>query len=396
MGNYYGHVLDGDEAAARKQRRNQANFLSAIAPKKDKPLGTFDLDDGAGRGIGYQKGAAVFHMLERKIGIDALSAGLRRLTEEQMGRYASWDDLRAAFEQESGTDLDLFFDQWVRRGGAPQLALVDASWSPGAEEVDVTLSQGETDFVLDVPLRLHYGDRFEDVVVALDRPTATVAAPCEPRGLTAVELDPDYHVFRRLKPEEAMPTSALTRRGERLLIVTPGDDLAEGYQVVVDSFSQAVLGDEDKPKKGHEVVRRRAAEVTAEDLAASSVLVVGDAARQPVVGDFLARTRSPVAWGDSDFLVEGESFAGPGEAVYFTVHHPDLAEQGVTVYFGNSPAALANARVLNYYPNSLLVFSSPLDGGGGEDASGMPRTSVLRRLDFEFHDRIEIANDPPR
>ena len=117
MGNYYGFVLDDDLEGARTQRRNQSNFLSSIEPEDDKPLGTFGLEEGAGRGIGYQKSASVFHMLERKIGSEALFAGLRRLTGERMGQYSSWEDLKQAFEQESAVDLDAFFEQWVRGGG---------------------------------------------------------------------------------------------------------------------------------------------------------------------------------------------------------------------------------------------------------------------------------------
>ncbi len=40
----------------------------------------------------------------------------------------------------------------------------------------------------------------------------------------------------------------------------------------------------------------------------------------PVVAEFLARTRSPVSWGEAGFTVEGETYAGPGHAVFFTVH----------------------------------------------------------------------------
>ena len=36
LGNYYGYVLDDDETGARKQLRNQSNFLSAIDPDDDR------------------------------------------------------------------------------------------------------------------------------------------------------------------------------------------------------------------------------------------------------------------------------------------------------------------------------------------------------------------------
>jgi hypothetical protein len=390
MGNYYGFVLDDDEKGARKQRRNQSNFLSAIEPDQDKPLGTFGLDEGAGRGIGYQKAASVFHMLERKIGPDAVFAGLRRLTAERMGKHSSWTHLQEAFEQESGVELDAFFEQWVRSGGAPVLELTGAEHRGGGDMLTVTISQGPTDFVLDVPLRLYYGDRTEDVVVTVDEPVDTVDVPCEAEGLTAVELDPDYHLFRRVKPEEIMPTSAVTRRAAELLVVVPDGELAEGYQVVVDAYTQAVLGDDDHPEKGHELHVRKVSEVSAEDLSKTGVLILGDAARNPTVLPFLERTRNPVTWTEQAFAIEGEDYAGPRQAVFLTVHHPDLPDDGVTVYYGNSSAALSNARVLGYYANSLLVFDTPEGASEVGSADEMPRAEVIRRMDFEFHERIDF------
>jgi hypothetical protein len=391
MGNYYGFVLDEDESGARKQLRNQSNFLSSIEPEADKPLGTFGLDDGAGRGIGYQKSASVFHMLERKIGREAMFAGLRRLTEEQMGRHANWEDLQEAFQKEAGQeDLEPFFRQWVRTGGAPLLELRDARHEPGNPWVEVTIAQGETEFVLDVPLRLYYGERTEDLEITIDQRVDTVRVPCEPEGLTAIELDPDYHLFRRLKPDEVMPTSSVTRHAERLLVVTPEGELAEGYQVAIDSFRRAVLGDEDDPRKGHELLLRTASEIEAGDLLETDVLVLGDAVRHPAVVELLARTRNPVTWGDRGFTIEDSEYSAPRQAVFLTVHHPDVFESGVTVYYGNSPEALSNARVLEYYANSLLVFDTPEGETGVESGEEMPRAEVIRRMDFEFHERIDF------
>lgn len=383
MGNYYGYVLDGDEDGARKQLRNQSNFLSAIDPKNDRPLGTFGQHDGAGRGIGYQKAASVFHMLERKIGRDAMFAGLRRLTAERMGKFAAWDDLREAFEHESGVELDGFFQQWVRTGGAPLLELMHADHRPGSEVVTVTISQGPTAFELDVPLRLYYGDTSEDIVVGVDEPLDTVEVSCRPEGLTAIELDPDYHLFRRLKRDEMMPTSSVTSRAKKLLVVVPDEELAEGYRILLD-----LQYGKDGEKRT--VVVRAARDIEAADLSKSSVLVLGDAVRHPAVVELLGRTRNPVTWGGDRFAIEGDEYAAARQAVYFTVHHPDLAESGVTVYYGNSAAALSNATVLSYYANSLLVFDTPNASTGFDSGEAMPRAEVIRRMDFEFHERIDF------
>ncbi|MEM7584655.1 MAG: hypothetical protein AAF560_14795 [Acidobacteriota bacterium] len=389
LANYAGYVLDGDGEGARKQRRNYSNFLSAIEPERDKPLGTFGFADGAGRGIGYQKGAAVFHMLERKIGSDALLAGLRILTEEQMGRHIGWKVIREAMERASGHDLAAFFGDWVRSGGAPRLEMTAAEWRDGERHVLVTLEQSGTDFELDVPLRLHYGDRWVDEVVTIDGERQQVEVPCEPAGLTAIELDPDYHLFRKLKPAEIMPTSALTRRAERLVIVLPDGEVPAAYRTVADSFRRTLLGGGETPEPGYEVVERSATELVPEELAEASVLLLGSAVRSAAAQSLLARSRSPVRWDKASFHVGERHYPGAGEAVYFTVHHPDRADLGLTVYYGNSERALSNHRVLDFYPNSLLVFETP-PGEIEENASLMPRANVVQRIDFEFPGRIDF------
>jgi hypothetical protein len=386
--NYYGYVLDGDAKGGRKARRNQSNFLSSVKPEDDKPLSTFGLDDGAGRGIAYSKGAAVFHMLERRIGADTLFAAFRRLTSQRMGQFITWKHIQEAVEAEACIDLGRFFEQWVYGGGAPNLELTGAEYPPGAEQLSVWLSQGETHFEIDVPLRLHYGDRAVDTLATISEPEQHVFVPCERAGLTAVELDPDYHVFRKLEAAEVMPTARLTRRSKNLAVVVPEGELWSGYQTALNGYTEAVTGTEEGPKDG-KIRTIEVGQVSESDLAGADVLIIGDAVRHPVVREFLSQTVSPVTWSEDGFEIEGQAYTAATQAVFFTVHHPSRPEGGVTVYYGNGAPALANARVLSYYPNSLLVFNTPADSSG-RGGHGMTHTDVVRRIDFESHDRIDF------
>lgn len=391
--NDYGYVLDGDEIGARKQRRNHANFLSRIKPEDDKPLGTFGLDEGAGRGIAYGKGAAVFGMLEQTLGAETFFGALRRLSTDRAGSYVNWKDLQDAFESQSGRELGWFFEQWVHRGGAPLLELSGADYKPGSDQLAVWLTQGENAFDLAVPLRLHYGESFRDVAVDLNRSEDRVTVPCKPYGLTAVELDPDYRIFRKLKPSAIMPTSSLTKRGQRLTIVVPEGPLAAGYQTVLEAYRRAVAGPDDDPKEGAQVEVVPSNEVTPEILAEGNVLVLGEAVTCGAVVELLADTQNPVRWTADGFEINGQAYRDPGQAVFFTVHHPDQAEFGITVYYGNAPASLGNAGLLSYYANSLLVFQTPTEVDNpseGAESPAPPRAQVIERIDFESHDRISL------
>ncbi len=374
--NYYGFVVEGDETGARKKRRDQSNFLSRVKPEHDKPVGTYGLKDGAGRGIAYSKGAAVFHMIAREIGQENFWAACRALTREYMGRHANWDDLKRLFEEASGRNLDAFYAQWVRGAGAPTLTLREAHHDPTTATITATIDQGDTPFTVDVPLRIDYGDRREDIVVSISEAPAIVALPVSPGspGPQAVELDPDYHVFRKLKRSEIMPTTATTKSAKKLTIVKPEGDLLDAYKTVAESFEKPVKKKDD----GQLVTLAADGDLSPEALASGGILILGDSVRHPAVTALLARTASPVVWTDEGFSIDGQAFNGDNYAVLATVHHPDTPDDGITIYAGNSEAALGNAAILGFYANSLLVFETD------------DRTEVVLRYDFESKQRASI------
>ncbi len=372
--NYYGFVINNDEFGARKKRRNESNFLSRVKPKYDKPLGTYGKPGGCGRGIAYSKGSAVFHMLSREIGQEAFWTACRDITKRLVGRHASWDDLKGAFEEASGRNLDTFFAQWIRGSGAPALRLLDARYDRSKGELYVSIEQGDTDFDFDLNLRLEYGAGHRDIVVPVTESKETLIIPLSDSP-DFVQLDPDYHTFRKLQRSEIMPTTATTKVAKSLTIVMPPGELLEAYETVAAAFEKPV-----KAKDDGSVVRTVADNaLTAETLAGRSVLVLGEAVRHPAVQELLERTESPVRWTEAGFAVDDDAFDEPNHAVMMTLHHPDSPDDGLTVYAGNSDEALVNAAILGFYANSLLVFEC------GE------RCEVVVRRDFESNQRVEVS-----
>jgi len=377
--NYYGYILDGDEKGARNQRRNCCITVNAVKPEDDKPLGTFGRKDGPGRDVGYSKGAMVFHMLARKIGQDHFWTALRRLTDEYTGKYADWRTLQTLFEEQSGQKLDRFVAEWVRSAGAPHLEPQDARWSAADRMLELTLSQEGTAFELAVPLRvLHDDGTHSDHPVALDQARVTVRLPLD-KPPKSVLLDPDYHVLRKLEPREIMPTTKITTADRKLLVVTPGQEVPKFYQRVIEAFR----GD-DQSKT---VTQRTAQDVTADDLAHQSVLILGDAVRSAPVQALLKKTDCPIVWAQSGFRVGDAEYAAAGHAVLCTVHHPDVSGAGLTVYYGNSEDALGRSDLLLFYRNSLVVFET-----APKEVEGQPtyESRVLVRRDFETQPALEV------
>jgi aminopeptidase N len=80
----------------------------------------------------YQKGGWVLHMLRQRLGDEDFFEGVREYVRRHRHGTALTADLRAAFEDVSGDDLETFFQQWIHQPGFPVLEVSDA-WTPGED-----------------------------------------------------------------------------------------------------------------------------------------------------------------------------------------------------------------------------------------------------------------------
>lgn len=345
--NYYGYVLDGNEEEARRSRRNASHFLSRLTAEEDKPLRTYGREGGCGRGIAYQKGAMVFHMLARRVGQDNFWAAMRRLTAERTGARASWEDIRRICEEVARTPLEPFFEQWVRRGGAPSLTIESARFDSSSDTLLVRLSQGEPPFELDVPLRITHAGGTVDMTVPVRAATEEVPVRLEVVP-TGVEVDPDFHVFRKVASDDIIPTTSATRRGDAFAAVLPAGDVAAEYKSIASIFASSF--------KENERIELTVGDLNDGVLAKRCVLVLGEAARDPFIAAFLSAVEFPVKFEDGGFTFDGVTYADPADAVLCTIRHPDVLGGGITVVYGNSAAAIPGAWNIPMYDRSLVIF----------------------------------------
>jgi len=74
----------------------------------------------------YNKGGAVLHMLRKYVGDEAFFAGLNKYLTENAYTAVEAHNLRLAFEEVTGEDLNWFFNQWYFDQGHPQLQIESA------------------------------------------------------------------------------------------------------------------------------------------------------------------------------------------------------------------------------------------------------------------------------
>ncbi|MBL1281313.1 MAG: M1 family peptidase [Fluviicola sp.] len=81
----------------------------------------YDQKDQMFDGHSYNKGGRILHMLRNYLGDDAFFTALNLYLEENKFKAAEFHQLRLAFEQVSGEDLNWFFNQWYLGSGHPTL-----------------------------------------------------------------------------------------------------------------------------------------------------------------------------------------------------------------------------------------------------------------------------------
>jgi aminopeptidase N len=138
----------------------------------------------------YEKGGWVLHMLRHKLGDELFWKGVRNYYAKYRGSNANTDDLRQVMEQTSGQDLKLFFNQWLRTAGHPDL---NVAWhyDAGKGTVDISIEQKQ-DNVYVFPLEITIAGQLHTITVNGKAATAQIAVKAKPETIVA---DPNVNLL---------------------------------------------------------------------------------------------------------------------------------------------------------------------------------------------------------
>ncbi|MGX5688891.1 M1 family peptidase [Arcticibacter tournemirensis] len=90
--------------------------------------------------VSYQKGGRILHMLRKTVGDEAFFKALNIYLTRNAYKTAEIADLRIAFEEVTGQDLNWFFNQWFLASGHPVLK-IDTRYDAVAKKVIVSVVQ---------------------------------------------------------------------------------------------------------------------------------------------------------------------------------------------------------------------------------------------------------------
>jgi aminopeptidase N len=143
----------------------------------------------------YQKGGWTLHMLRRQIGTEKYWAGVRDYYRRYRNGNASTEDFRKVMEENSGTDLGWFFEQWLNRAGSP---VVEGSWryDAGAKKITIQLAQKQPGEAYRLLLEVGISERIEMIEMTRKEQQFEIASDKEP---TSVVLDPNTWVLMDAK-----------------------------------------------------------------------------------------------------------------------------------------------------------------------------------------------------
>ncbi len=362
LANYYWHELNHDDKQAIEQRRMMLQGYSVyVAPDQDYPVAQFvRKSDERDNAIGYQKSAFLFHLLRREIGDEAFWGALKTFVGRYRGRPADWGSIETVFTQESRRDLRWFFEQWVERSGAPSLSFGEADAYRATDkdgkslwQLTVRVQQTGRPFRMTLPVAIAAKGTTETRWVSLDPSPETAAEVTVSDQPILVRLDPDLMAFRRLTRSQLPPmlNGYVTDR-DRVVVRAFSDEASPLQQVIVRVADQeAPLPDSQKTK-----VLRGAGEPLP---SAGSVLVLAGADNARAVQQIVEESCGDlVSLRKTSFQIDGRTYDGSEMAVLFSCHRAHVPGSVVTVLYGASPGAVANAsRYLFYYGwQSYVIF----------------------------------------
>ncbi len=218
-------VFEKKKEGALYRHRLLTTYESYVHPENEFPLREFRYRyNRTAQAIGYGKGALVFHMLRQRLGDELFNAGLRLFYEKHLFSYASWDDLRRAFEKVSNSKLESFFRQWIDRAGLPRLSFQRERIIPVGDNkylVGLLVTQNEPYYELTLPLKVVSDQEEKETLLYISGPRARIDVEIKGKPLLAV-LDPGYDVARHLTEPEFPPViSRLLGAEGGYLVLTP-------------------------------------------------------------------------------------------------------------------------------------------------------------------------------
>jgi len=129
----------------------------------------------------YQKGGLILHMLRKTVGDDAFFKSLTLYLSKNAYKTAEIHDLRLAFEEVTGQDMNWFFNQWFLASGHPVLN-IQTSYDAGSGNATVNIKQMQDQsavplYRIPMAIDIYAGGNVKREEIVLDKQDQTFTFP---------------------------------------------------------------------------------------------------------------------------------------------------------------------------------------------------------------------------
>jgi len=157
----------GKDEADHKRNQEIGGYMYQALNQGVHPLIHYGYEDKENMfdGHSYNKGGLVLHMLRAKIGDEAFFAGMKKYLQDNAGTSVEVDELRIAYEDVTGLDLQQFFNQWYLSSGHPELEI---NYSINGSDLEVVVEQVQSPTtsipIFQIPLEFDIYDKKGKIV----------------------------------------------------------------------------------------------------------------------------------------------------------------------------------------------------------------------------------------
>jgi len=150
----------GKDAGDEENYQGLSSYLSSGSESKDLVRFFYEDKEQVFDQVSYQKGGCILHMLRNFVGDSAFFRSLNNYLTTNKFKAAEAHQLRLAFEEVTGKDLNWFFNQWYFGSGHPVVD-INYEYDDAAGTVKVTIKQTQKTgkiFQLPIAIDIYNGD----------------------------------------------------------------------------------------------------------------------------------------------------------------------------------------------------------------------------------------------
>jgi aminopeptidase N len=143
----------GKDAGDAQNFGDMQGYLQSNSGKKDLVRFYYNDKEDVFDAVSYNKGGRILHMLRNYVGDSAFFKALNLYLTTNKFRSAEAQQLRLAFEEVTGKDLNWYWNQWYYGAGHPNLDIT-YKFDAAAKKTQVIVNQTQADKVFKLPIAI--------------------------------------------------------------------------------------------------------------------------------------------------------------------------------------------------------------------------------------------------